>query len=139
MKLRWMMAACATVLFAALGGAAAHAQDHAQDQQHRQMDGKNPKFDDHDRQAANDWYGKHKERPEVGFRSEDRLPAETESQLAAGFVLDADWRKRCHPVPADLMAELAAPPAGYRYYVVGGHVVLVDGGWRVVDVININL
>lgn len=138
MKLRWLMAACATVLFASLGGSVARAQDHAQDQ-HRQMDAKSPKFDDHDRQAANDWYTGHKDHPVAGFRAEDRLPADWDSKLAAGFVLDADWRKRVHPVPADLLSELAAPPPGYRYCVVGGHVVLVDGSWRVVDVININL
>ena len=139
MKLRWLMAACATLMFAGLGSSVVRAQDHAQDEQHRQMDAKNPKFTDHDRQAANDWYTGHKDHPVVGFRAEDRLSSDLDSQLVAGFVLNTDWRKRCHPVPVDLMAELPAPPTGYRYYVVGGHVVLVDSGWRVVDVININL
>lgn len=140
MKVRWMMAACAALLFAGFSGTAVRAQEQrAQDQQHRQMDAKNPKFDEHDRQAANNWYSSHKVHPVAGFRSEDRLPAGWEGKLAVGFTLDTDWRQRLHPVPADLMAELAAPPAGYRYYVIGGHVVLVDRDWRVVDVININL
>jgi hypothetical protein len=50
MKVRWMLAACAALLFAGFSGTAARAQDQrAQDQradqQHRQMDAKNPKFD----------------------------------------------------------------------------------------------
>jgi hypothetical protein len=34
---------------------------------------------------------------------------------------------------------LPPPPPHYRYYVIGGRVVLVDHGWRVADVINIDL
>lgn len=139
MKLRWLMAACATVLFASLGGIAVKAQERAQEQHQHQWDRNNPKFDDHEHQVVDDWYKGHREHPVVGFRAEDRLPGNLESSLVAGFVLDADWRKRCHPVPADLMGELPPPPPGYRYYVVGGHIVLVDGGWRVADVINISL
>lgn len=139
MKLRWLMAACATLMFAGFGSSVVRAQDHAQDEQHRQMDAKNPKFTDHDRQAANDWYTGHKDHPVAGFRAEDRLTADDEGKLVVGFTLDTDWRRRVHPVPADLMATLAVPPSGYHYYVIGGHVVLVDRDWRVVDVININL
>ncbi len=73
-----------------------------------------------------------------GFRDEDRLPRDWEPRLRVGFVFDRDWRARCYPVPPDLYAELPPPPPHYRYYVIGGHVVLVDHGWRVADVININ-
>jgi hypothetical protein len=48
-----------------------------------------------------------------------------------------DWRARCHPVPADLLAGLPPPPPHYRYNVIGGHVVLVDGGWHVVDILSV--
>jgi Ni/Co efflux regulator RcnB len=75
----------------------------------------------------------------VGFRDEDRLPGDWEPRLQVGFVFDNDWRHRAHPVPVDLMSELPPPPRGYHYYVVGGHIVLVDSGWRVTDVIKINL
>lgn len=45
MKLRWWMAACATLLFAGLGGTAARAQDHPQEQHEHHWDAHNPRFD----------------------------------------------------------------------------------------------
>jgi Ni/Co efflux regulator RcnB len=138
MKLRWWMAACATLLFAGLGGTSARAQDHPQDHHEHHWDEHNPRFDEHEHQVVNDWWAHHHDHPVIGFRAEDRLPRDWDGRLVPGFVLDVDWRHRLHPVPADLMAELPPPPYGYRYYVIGGHIVLVDRDWRVEDVININ-
>jgi Ni/Co efflux regulator RcnB len=138
MKLRWLMAALATLSFAAFSGSVARAQDR-QDHHEHHWDEHNPRFDDHEHQVVNDWWGHHHDHPVVGFRAEDRLPAAGDGRLVVGFTLDNDWRHRVHPVPADLMAELPPPPVGYRYYVIGGHIVLVDRDWRVADVININL
>ena len=137
MKVRWWMAACATALFAMFSGSAARAQEGEHHDHH--WDEHNPRFDDHEREATRMWYEHHRDHPVVGFRVEDRLPADWEPRLQVGFVFNADWRRRAHPVPADLIAELPPPPRYYHYYVVGGHVVLVDSHWRVADVININL
>jgi hypothetical protein len=53
-------------------------------------------------------------------------------------VLDNDWRRRALPVPIELYRRLPPPPH-FHYYVLGGHIVLVDQrNWRVADVINID-
>lgn len=135
MKLRWLMAALAALSFAAFGGGVARAQEHHD----HHWDEHNPRFDDHEHDVVNHWWAAHHDHPVIGFRVSDRLPAEWEPRLVVGFTFDADWRRRCHPVPADLLADLPPPPRHYHYYVVGGHIVLVDPGWRVADVININL
>lgn len=139
MKLRWLLAACAYLSFAAFGGNAALAQDHHDDHHEHHWDEHNPKFDDHEHQAADDWWAHHRDHPVVGFRASDRLPAAWEPRLAVGFTFTSDWRRRTHPVPTDLLREFPPAPRGYHYYVIGGHVVLVDPGWRVADVININI
>jgi hypothetical protein len=142
MKARWWMAVCVAALFVLFNGGSLYAQeyhDHDQDHHEHHWDPHHPQFDDHEREVGHDWWAHHHDHPVVGFRVEDRLPPEWEPRLRAGFVFDAGWRARVHPVPPDLYAELPPPPPHYRYYVIGGHVVLVDHAWRVADVININL
>jgi Ni/Co efflux regulator RcnB len=151
MKVRWSIAAFALALFAAFGAGAGtlYAQEHDHedhgehhdehgDHHEHHWDEHHPQFDDHEHVVVNSWWVGHRERPVVGFREEDRLRPEWEPRLQVGFVFDRDWRARCRPVPEDLLVELPPPPRHYRYYIVGGHVVLVDRGWRVADVININ-
>jgi Ni/Co efflux regulator RcnB len=141
MKAPWWLAICVAALIAAFNCPTAHAQDRQDDQQHHEhhWDKDHPQFDDHERTVARDWWGTHRDRNVVGFRDQDRLPADLEPRLQVGFVLDNDWRRRAHPVPVDLLAELPPPPPHYRYYVIGGRVVLVDGGWHVVDILSVNL
>jgi Ni/Co efflux regulator RcnB len=140
MKVRWWAAICAAAAIAAFSCSTAHAKVGlaAQEQHEHHWDKDHPQFDDHERGVVRDWWGTHRDRNVVGFRAEDRLPAAWESQLRVGFVLDNDWRRRTHPVPADLLAGLPPPPPHYRYYVIGGHVVLVDGGWHVVDILSVD-
>lgn len=119
----------------------AQEQDRAQSQdrdrgQNRQEE---PRFQEKDREAARNWYNGHRDHPPEGFRASDRLDRDAESHLRVGVVIDNDIRHRVHPVPADLLATLAPPPAGYRYVVIGGHIVLIDNEWHVHDIININL
>jgi hypothetical protein len=145
MKVRWSIPAFALALFAVFstGGGTLYAQEHDHEEhgEHHEhhWDEHNPRFDDHEHVVVNNWWVVHREHPVVGFRVADRLPPEWEPRLQVGFVLDSGWRRRLYPVPADLLVELPPPPPHYRYYVVGGRVVLVDRGWRVADVININL
>lgn len=135
MKRRLLVALCAVAMIAFVG-AAAYAQDHHE----HHWDKDHPMFDDHEHVVVNGWWAAHRDHPVIGFRVEDRLPAAWESQLRVGFVLGPDWRRRWHPVPADLYAQLPPPPRFYEYHVLGGHVVLVDRrNWHVADVININL
>ncbi len=105
----------------------------AQDRDHRDHD----KFDDNDRRVAHEWYEAHHDHPPAGFRDRDRLEAEHEERLKEGYVLDQDFRGRIHPVPSGL--RLPRPPRNQRYVVIGGHVVLIDNGYRVHDVIHLEV
>ncbi|HUJ33297.1 MAG TPA: hypothetical protein VLY23_18595 [Candidatus Acidoferrum sp.] len=140
MKLRWCLAFCAAAIFAAFGSTTARAQEHHGDHEHHEhhWDEHHPAFDDHEREVAHRWAVAHHERRELGFRVEDRLPPEWETRFRVGLVFDAGWRRRCYPVPADLLVELPPPPHHYRYYAIGGRVVLVDPHWQVVDILSFN-
>jgi hypothetical protein len=46
-------------------------------------------------------------------------------------------RRMARPVPEDLLYQLPPPPRYCRYVVIGGHVCLVDEGYRVRDVIHL--
>src|SRR5690242_16713104 len=138
MRARWIAGLGMAAFFALFASTGIHAQERQEQKHEHHWDNQHPRFDDHEREAVRGWAEKHHDHPVVGFRSEDRLPADWDGRLAVGFTLDNDWRRRVHPVPEDLMVELPAPPPGYRYYVIGGHIVLVDRDWRVTDVIKIN-
>ena len=121
-----------------------HDQDrHDQDHHDRNRDGQHGqehmKFDDHDRQVSRDWYNSHRDHPPMGLRSRDRLPERYESRLHEGYVLDPYMRSRIYAVPGDYNRNLPPAPRGYRYVFVGGHTVLIDGDYRVHDVIHFEL
>jgi hypothetical protein len=103
-----------------------HGQDH-------------DKFDDHDRQVSRDWYNQHRDNRPRGLRDRDRLPDRYESQLREGYVLDPYMRSRIYAVPSDYYRNMPPAPRGYRYVFIGGHAVLIDGGYRVHDVIHFEL
>jgi len=144
MKVRWCVGICVAAFVAMFNISTVHAQDrddhdHEKHEEHHEhhWDREHPQFDDHERVVVHDWYGGHRDRVVVGFRDEDRLPPEWEPRLQVGFVFDNDWRRRCYPVPAELLVQLPPPPRHYRYYAIDGRVVLVDRGWRVADVLNV--
>ncbi len=122
------------------------------------------RFDDHDRQIARNWYiherrgredrGEHEDEDRAdrggppglrgrelppGLRDRDRLPPGIERQLQPGWVVDRDDRPLLYPVPAVLIRGFAPPPPGFNYFIFGGHIVLVDPGYRVLDVIHLEL
>lgn len=88
-------------------------------------------FGDHDRQAMRDWYRTHYTSPEFQAR---RWNPQYEQRLQVGLVLAPDLRAWARPAPADLYGGLAPLPRGYRYMIVGDHLVVVDDGWRIQDV-----
>lgn len=134
MKAQWWMTACATALLA-LAGSAAVAQDRGENrnQQNRQNQ---TQFDDHDRQVARDWYNQHQSQP--GRRDQDKWISEREQRIQPGAVLDPEMRRMARPVPSDLKRGLRPAPRGSRYVTMGGHVVIVDKGNRVQDVIHLH-
>lgn len=145
MRSRWLIGTSLAASFALFSCAGIYAQERQERQDQRQeerhehhWDNQHPRFDDHERQEVRVWWDHHRDRPEIGFRDEDRLPRDWDDRLRVGFTFDNDWRERLHPVPEELREQLPPPPPGYRYYVVGRHIVLLDRDWRVADVININ-
>jgi hypothetical protein len=89
-------------------------------------------FGDPDRQAMREWYRNHPNAPE--FQDQRRWSDRLEQRLQVGTVLGRDLRGWARPAPPDLYGRLAPLPRGYRYVIVGEHVVVVDDGWRIHDV-----
>jgi Ni/Co efflux regulator RcnB len=141
MMTRRLLAVFVGAAFLTFAGGVAVAQERHEEERHEhRWDREHPRFDDHERFEVDRWWRERHDRPIIGFRVEDRYPREWEPRLQVGFVLDRDWRRRMHPLPIELYRRLPPPPPGYGYYVIGGHVCLVDRrDWRVADVIHIEL
>ncbi len=146
MKTRWWVTACATALLA-LTSIGAVAQDRGQDgndQNHGQSKkgyenrGQAKKryrqFNQQQQQAARAYYNQNQGQPV--FRQPDQWNNDYEGRLRPGYVLDEDMRRMSRPAPYALTRGLGPAPRGYRYVVIGGHVVLVDSGYRVHDAIH---
>lgn len=101
------------------------------------------RFDDDDRRAAFAYFRDHRYRHEDDQGEDDNDQGgrwEREGPpVAYGYVIGPSYRPHCYPVPAPLVEELPPPPYGYRYFLFGGDVVLLDRGYRVEDSIHINL
>ena len=97
------------------------------------------RFNDHDRQLAREWYNQRQRNPPRGFRDSDRLPPEYETRIQPGYVFDPVVRRRAYPAPVELTLQFGPAPRGYRYMVIGGHIVLVDVGYRVADVFRLEI
>ena len=150
MKARWIISGAIALLVLSSGVAAAQGNGNgngqnrgqaqkaqrAQDQRQAQAQAR---INDHDRQVANTWYDRHKNRPPRGFRRTDRLPQHYEARLQPGDQFDPYMRRRAYAASSDLTRGFAPPPRGYRYMVIGGHIVLVDAGFRVADVFRLNI
>ena len=154
MKARWWVTACTTALLA-LASSGAVAQGRGQDgnDQGRGNDnnygqskrdrnrGQTKKryrqFNQEQQQAARAYYNQNQGQPV--FRQPDQWNSGYESQLQPGYVLNDDMRRMSRPAPYELTRGLGRAPRGYRYVVIGGHVVLVDSGYRVHDAIHLEL
>jgi hypothetical protein len=88
-------------------------------------------FGDRDRQAMREWYRNHYTAPEFQAR---RWNSQLEQRLQIGLVLGPDMRAWARPAPRDLYGRLAPLPGGYRYMIVGDHLIVVDNEWRIMDV-----
>jgi hypothetical protein len=95
-------------------------------------------FNDNDRQVTRTWFEAHQKDLPAGFKASDRLSPEIERQFQQGFVIDKTLQSQLHPVPSTLLHLLAPPPGVYRYAIVGGHLVLIDDSYRVLDLIHVN-
>jgi Tfp pilus assembly protein PilP len=91
-------------------------------------------FNENQRQHANTYYNQH--RNEEAFRQDSRWNNDYENRLQPGYVLDPDMRRMSRPAPIEMVRGFGPAPRGYRYVVIGGHVVLIDNGYRVHDAIH---
>jgi hypothetical protein len=127
MKTRWWMTACAAALLALTCGAAV-----AKNQNRGQSETQYRQFNENQRQYAHTYYSQHQRL----FAQDRRWNNDYENRLQPGYVLDNVMRKMSRSAPSDLTRGLGGAPRGYRYLVIGGHVVLVDSGYRVHDAIR---
>jgi Ni/Co efflux regulator RcnB len=135
MKTRWWVPAFVTALLA-LTCCAVFAQNdesRGNDKNRGQSDKKYRKFNEKQRQHATTYYNQNRNH-EV-FK-QDNWNNDYENRLQPGYVLDEDMRRMSRPAPDDMIRGLGRPPRGYRYVVIGGHVVLIDDGYRVHDMIH---
>ncbi len=165
MRTRWLLNAFATAAMLAAPGGIALAQGHG----HGRGNGGMPpgqakkaeraeqaRFDDHDREIARNWYiheervyghrGGNEDQGEdearglpPGLRGRDRLPPGIERKLQPGWVVDEDERPDIYPAPVALVRVFPPPPPGCSYVLFGGHLVLLGAGYRVFDVIHLEL
>ena len=139
MKTQWWVTACVTAMLALTCCAAA-----AKDDQNRGNDrnrGQDKKayrqFNEGQRQHAYNYYNQH--RNEEVFRQDNRWNNDYENRLQPGYVLDDDMRRMSRPAPYEMTRGMGRAPWGYRYVVIGGHVVLIDRGYRVHDAIHFEI
>jgi hypothetical protein len=138
MKRRWWMMACATALLALACGAGMardqNKEDHDKGENRGQAKKHYRQFLEDQRQAAQNYYGQNQNH-EV-FRHDSRWNSDYENRLQPGYLLDRDMQRMSRPAPAALILGLGRAPRGYRYIVIGGHLVLADNRYRVHDTIR---
>jgi hypothetical protein len=98
----------------------------------REHDGRY-RFNDYERRAAESYYRDHRREFREHWRRGEG-PA-----VAYGYVIERRYRRYCRPVPVVLLHELPPPPPGFRFFLFGGNVVLLDDGYRVQDFIHLNI
>ena len=144
-----LIAACALAFGLVLSGRAAVAQDRDQrpggdrDQHPGQSNEEwnrqhHDQFNDQDRQATREWYQQHQRNLGAGWRQRDRLSPAMEARLRRGERLDPRLRRQMHWLPADLSRRYGPAPRGYRYAIIGGHIVMLDSGYRVHDIFSLD-
>jgi Ni/Co efflux regulator RcnB len=148
MKTKWWVTACVTALLAltCCASVAQEDQSRGNDKNHGQSQrnenrGQSKKryrqFNENQRQNAYNYY--HQNQNQEGFRHDDRWNNDYENRIRPGYVLDDDMRRMSRPAPYEMTRGMGRPPRGYRYIVVGGHVVLIDNGYRVHDAIHFEI
>ena len=137
----WMIT-CATALLALTCSAAVAPDRDKHNRDDKELNrGQSKKeyrqFNERQRQAAQTYYNQHREHESL--KHDDRWNNDYESRLRPGYVLDDDMRRMSRPAPYEMTRGFGPAPRGYRYVVIGGHVVLVDSGYRVHDTIHFEI
>lgn len=154
----WFRAGATAVLSLALSSTIAVAQDHGHghdkhdrddDDDHGHGNGHgqghekargHDRYDDHDRDAARDWYRAHYSHLPRGLAKRDRLPPGLEKQLVVRGTLPPGLQKQMRPCPRELEAMFPPPPPDYAHVVIGGNVVLVNRlNFQIADVLHLDV
>ena len=142
MKRHWIVT-CTTAVLALVVGVAVAAEPQGQGRGRgrgrgqEQQEQARARFNDHDREVTLSWYQSNQRNLPRGMRDRDRWAPTIEVQVQEGYVLDRRQRGQIYSVPSALLRLLSPAPRSYRYVVIGGHLILIDSGYRVVDIIHL--
>lgn len=139
MKTRWWVMACVMVflVFTSVAAPAKDDHNHGNDRNHGQEKKSYRQFNNRKHPRAQIYYNQHLN--EEGFRHDDRWNSDYEGRLRPGYVLDEDMRRMSRPAPYEMTRDFGRAPSGYRFAIIGGHVVLIDDGYRVHDLIHFEI
>jgi hypothetical protein len=139
MKKRWWITTFVLALLALTCSEAVAQNDknHEKAENRGQSKKEYRQFQENQRQYAQTYYGQNQNNKV--FRSDSRWNNDYANRLQPGYVLDRDMRRMSRPAPAVMIRGLGVAPRGYRYIIIGRHVVLVDSGYRVHDTIRFEL
>lgn len=74
-----------------------------------------------------------------GLAKKDRLPPGLEKQLQRNGTLPPGLQKRVQPLPGVCQSQLSPLPSGWIRVVLGGRVLLLDRGNRILDILSLNV
>jgi Ni/Co efflux regulator RcnB len=116
---------CMAVIFTMSGMAIAGEHGHGKHHDDDDDQGKRY-YSEHDRDEMRGWYQDHGDHLPPGLAKRDQLPPGLEKQLRARGTLPPGLREKMMPCPEELEQRLPPPPEGYRHFVIGGHVALLN-------------
>jgi hypothetical protein len=133
------MTSCVLALLALMcsGVVAQNGKNHEKGENRGQSKKQYRQFRENQRQSVRTYYVQNPNN-EI-FRPDSRWNDDYTNRLQPGYVLDRDMRRISRPAPLAMIRGLGSAPRGYRYIIIGGHVVLVDNGYRVHNTIRFEL
>jgi Ni/Co efflux regulator RcnB len=114
------------MIFAMSGLTLADEHGHGHGKDHEDGDRDRHYYSEHDRDQIRGWYHEHGDHLPPGLAKREQLPPGLERQLQVRGTLPPGLRRAMMPCPVDLEHRLPPPPVGYRHFVIGGQVALVN-------------
>lgn len=98
--------------------------------------GHGPAFGKDDADKIRIWFHDNQNGLPPGLAKRDQLPPGLQKHLVKNGTLPPGLQKKLYPLPRALEIKLPRVPRGYRRYVIGPHVVLIERRtYRIVDII----
>lgn len=90
-----------------------------------------------EREHIRHWFHVNRSSLPPGLATREQLPPGLQRHLQKNGVLPPGLQKKVQPLPAQLEQELPKLPAGYRRYVIVGHVILVEERTaKIIDIVR---